>query len=66
MLTLLALHAAVGAGIVGVGERLGRRAVWPALIAPVATLAWLRARLRYQSGFEGSCWFSQSRSASAS
>jgi multicomponent Na+:H+ antiporter subunit A len=38
---LVALHAVVGFGIIGFGERLGRRALWLAAVPFVATLSWL-------------------------
>lgn len=41
MATLLLAHLVVGLAIVGTGRRLGRRAIWPALLPPVATLVWL-------------------------
>ena len=41
IVALLALHAAIGGGIIAFGERLGRRATYLALVAPLATLAWL-------------------------
>jgi multicomponent Na+:H+ antiporter subunit A len=41
MAVLLALHALVGGGIVTMGERLGRRALWPAAVPLGATFVWL-------------------------
>jgi multicomponent Na+:H+ antiporter subunit A len=42
---LLALHAVIGTGIIALGERLGRRASYVALVAPVVTLVWLATKL---------------------
>lgn len=44
MATLLLAHLLVGGGIVVAGRRLGRAALWPALVPPVATLVWLAAQ----------------------
>ncbi|UDY35264.1 hydrogen gas-evolving membrane-bound hydrogenase subunit E [Dermatobacter hominis] len=41
MIALVLLHAVVGGGIITVGERLGRRALWFAAVPFVATLSWL-------------------------
>jgi multicomponent Na+:H+ antiporter subunit A len=41
VIALLALHAAVGLGLVAFGGRLGRRSTAVAAAAPVAVLAWL-------------------------
>jgi multicomponent Na+:H+ antiporter subunit A len=41
MALLLAAHAVVGGGIVLAGERLGRRALWPAAVPLGATFLWL-------------------------
>ncbi len=45
MAGLLLLHAVVGGGIVLVGRHLGRRALWPAAVPFVVTLAWLAASI---------------------
>ena len=44
MASLLALHLLVGLALVAGGRRLGRRAVWPALVAPASVLVWLATR----------------------
>ncbi|MFN7149555.1 MAG: proton-conducting transporter membrane subunit, partial [Microthrixaceae bacterium] len=41
MALLLAAHAVIGGGIVLAGERLGRRALWPAAVPLGATFLWL-------------------------
>jgi multicomponent Na+:H+ antiporter subunit A len=45
IITLLALHGAVGIGMVATGRRLGRWAFAIAAIAPLAMLAWLATRM---------------------
>ncbi len=44
MSLLLLVHLGVGVTLVAAGARLGRRAVWPALAAPLLTLGWLATR----------------------
>ncbi|MGB1823428.1 MAG: hydrogen gas-evolving membrane-bound hydrogenase subunit E [Ilumatobacteraceae bacterium] len=45
MFPLLILHAALGATLVALGERLGRRAFAFAAVAPLVTVVWLISRL---------------------
>ncbi|MGA0916809.1 MAG: hypothetical protein ACO36F_09780, partial [Ilumatobacteraceae bacterium] len=45
MFPLLILHVVLGAVVVALGDRLGRRAFAVAAIAPAATLAWLIPQL---------------------
>lgn len=45
MAWIILIHAVVGFLIIGFGESLGRRAVYPALVPPLITLGWLATRL---------------------
>ncbi|MEL0284801.1 MAG: hypothetical protein VW964_09540, partial [Ilumatobacter sp.] len=45
MFPLLILHAALGATLVALGDRLGRRAFAFAAVAPLVTVVWLISRL---------------------